>query len=65
MNGYSGRGFMQAPYVAELLARWLVTGEAPSELAAFDPDRFEGVVESDEATLTHDYYSGYTQRTSE
>jgi hypothetical protein len=42
-----------------------VTGEAPSELAAFDPDRFEGVVGGDEATLTADYYSGYTQRTSE
>jgi hypothetical protein len=56
---------MQAPHVAELLARWLVTGEAPSELAAFDPDRFEGVVGGDETTLTTDYYSAYTQRTSE
>ncbi len=65
MNGYSGRGFMQAPYVAELLARWLVTGEAPSQLAAFDPDRFEGTDADGEGSLTTDYYAGYTQRASD
>jgi len=65
MNGYSGRGFMQAPYVAELLAGWLLTGEAPSELAAFDPDRFEGAVADGQPALTTDYYAGYTPRASD
>ena len=32
MNGYSGRGFMQAPYVAELLAR-LSPGSSPGSVA--------------------------------
>ena len=59
MNGYSGRGFMQAPYVAELLARWLLSGEPAAELAAFDPDRFKGVALGDRRIPEADYYQGY------
>jgi sarcosine oxidase subunit beta len=65
MNGYSGRGFMQAPYVAELLARWLTTGEAPAELAAFDPNRFEGAETDPEGSLSTDYYAGYSRQASD
>jgi sarcosine oxidase subunit beta len=59
MNGYSGRGFMQAPYVAELLARWMLSSQAPAELAAFDANRFEGMELDDAVTLHTDYYKGY------
>ena len=58
MNGYSGRGFMQAPYVAELLAGWLLGGDRPEELAPFDPDRFLGAPGS-ATTISTDYYAGY------
>jgi len=60
MNGYSGRGFMQAPYVAELLARWMLSSEMPGELAPFDPNRFVGVDVDDGRALTTDYYRGYS-----
>ena len=55
-NGYSGRGFALAPFVAELLAGWLVDGERPELLAPFDPDRFDGM---DAGHATGDYYAGY------
>lgn len=58
-NGYSGRGFALAPIVAELLAGWLVTGERPSTLEPFDPDRFAG--REQEQAVTGDYYSAYTK----
>jgi sarcosine oxidase subunit beta len=61
MNGYSGRGFMQAPFIAELLARWLLSGDPPSELQAFAPDRFNGTVVPS-SVVTGDYYAGYTSR---
>ena len=39
-NGWSGRGMLLGPYLAELLAERFVTGVTPPRLAAFDPDRF-------------------------
>lgn len=57
MNGWSGRGFALAPLVAELLARWLVTGSRPDELAPFDPARFDDAP-ADPAPGA-DYYAGY------
>ena len=39
-NGWSGRGMLLGPYLAELLAERFVTGVGPARLAAFDPDRF-------------------------
>lgn len=56
-NGYSGRGFALAPFVAELLAEWLVHGERPELLAPFDPDRFDGA--PGRVVDTQDYYAGY------
>ncbi len=61
-NGYSGRGFALAPMVAELLAGWLVTGERPSMLEPFDPDRFAG--REQEPVVAGDYYTGYTPRSA-
>lgn len=58
-NGYSGRGFALGPIMAELLARWLETGERPEILAPFDPDRFEGTEAP--STVGRDYYGGYTR----
>ncbi len=40
-NGWSGRGMLLAPYLAELLAERFVTGVTPERLAMFDPDRFD------------------------
>jgi glycine/D-amino acid oxidase-like deaminating enzyme len=62
MSGYSGRGFMQAPLIAELLAGWLLSGKAPPELHPFAPDRFEGTVTEPSAVTTGDYYAGYAAR---
>jgi glycine/D-amino acid oxidase-like deaminating enzyme len=56
--GWSGRGMLLAPYLAELLAEHIVTGEAPAMLHQFLPDRFPAT--GDEATpLETDYYSRY------
>ncbi|WAS97868.1 NAD(P)/FAD-dependent oxidoreductase [Nannocystis punicea] len=38
--GFTGHGFMMAPAVGRLLARWLVDGEAHPMLARWDPGRF-------------------------
>jgi sarcosine oxidase subunit beta len=55
-NGWSGRGMLLAPYLAELLAERFVTGRTPEHLAMFDPDRFEPGGSADTAT---DYYARY------
>ena len=59
-NGWSGRGMLLAPYLAELLATQLSTGTRPDRLAMFDPDRFDasGAV----ATSEQDYYARYASR---
>jgi sarcosine oxidase subunit beta len=58
-NGYSGRGFAQAPLVAELLARWIVEGERPGALAPFDPGRFGNLPEGASPGGGPDYYAAY------
>ena len=55
--GWSGRGMLLAPYLTELLAEHLVTGEAPAMLRQFLPDRFPPTGE--ETQLETDYYSRY------
>jgi sarcosine oxidase subunit beta len=57
MNGWSGRGMLLAPYLAELLAGRML-GEAPAMLAMFDPDRFGPDVAVHEEQ-ERDYYSRY------
>jgi sarcosine oxidase subunit beta len=59
-NGWSGRGMLLGPYLAELLAERFVTGVAPARLAAFDPDRF-ALDEAPEAAAG-DYYARYARR---
>ena len=56
-NGWSGRGMLLGPYLAELLAERFTTGLTPARLAAFDPDRFA----ADEAleAAAGDYYARY------
>jgi sarcosine oxidase subunit beta len=58
-NGWSGRGMLLGPYLAELLAERFVTGTTPARLAAFDPDRFA----PDEAPEEDagDYYARYAR----
>jgi sarcosine oxidase subunit beta len=58
-NGWSGRGMLLAPYLAELLAERFVTGVTPDRLAMFDPDRFDpdAVSDADDA----DYYARYAR----
>ena len=55
--GWSGRGMLLAPYLTELLADHLVTGEAPALLRPFLPDRFPPTV--DETGMQTDYYARY------
>ena len=58
-NGWSGRGMLLAPYLAELLATRIATGASPARLEMFDPDRF------DPAATTgpeQDYYARYAKR---
>lgn len=38
--GFSGHGFMHAPAVADVLARWLTTGAPDLDVATLAPDRF-------------------------
>ncbi|PRP90856.1 Sarcosine oxidase subunit beta [Enhygromyxa salina] len=38
--GFTGHGFMMAPAVGKLVARWLATGEAHPMLTRWDPCRF-------------------------
>lgn len=40
-TGWTGHGFAIAPAVAELLARWITTGDRPEPLAPFGIERFE------------------------
>jgi len=56
--GWSGRGMLLAPYLAELLAEHVVGGEAPAMLRPFLPDRFPPSVD-ESAALETDYYSRY------
>lgn len=56
-NGWSGRGMLLAPYLAELLAERFETGATPSMLAAFNPDRF--VPGGRMAKPADDYYARY------
>ena len=58
-NGWSGRGMLLAPYLAELLAERFVTGITPERLAMFDPDRFDAdaATDADDA----DYYARYAR----
>ena len=60
--GWSGRGMLLAPYLTELLAEHLVTGEPPPMLRPFLPDRFPAT-EGDE-TLETDYYARYASGTA-
>jgi sarcosine oxidase subunit beta len=57
MNGWSGRGMLLAPYLAELLAARLA-GETPPMLGMFDPDRFPRDVATEEEQ-DRDYYRRY------
>jgi sarcosine oxidase subunit beta len=56
-NGDNGRGIALIPYLAELLARWLDTGERPEAVAAFDANRYEG--REDTPVVVGDYYAAY------
>ncbi len=59
-NGWSGRGMLLAPYLAELLAERFVTSVLPARLEAFDPDRFDpGAATQDDPA---DYYARYASR---
>jgi sarcosine oxidase subunit beta len=59
-NGWSGRGMLLGPYLAELLAERFTTGVTPPHLAAFDPDRF--AVGEPTETDPADYYARYAHR---
>jgi glycine/D-amino acid oxidase-like deaminating enzyme len=56
--GWSGRGMLLAPFLAELLADHIVRGEPPAMLRQFLPDRFPPTAE-DAAPVETDYYSRY------
>ncbi len=58
-NGWSGRGMLLAPYLAELLATRLATGTSPARLELFDPDRFDPTTET--AASGQDYYARYAK----
>jgi len=59
-NGWSGRGMLLAPYLAELLATRMTTGATPSRLEMFDPDRFDPAATA--AGHEQDYYARYAAR---
>lgn len=56
-NGDNGRGIALIPYLAELLAQWMQTGERPEALASFDPARYAG--RESTPVVTGDYYAAY------
>ncbi|MCL4767502.1 MAG: FAD-binding oxidoreductase [Hyphomicrobiaceae bacterium] len=56
-NGDNGRGIALIPYIAELLAQWIVSGKQPTSLAAFDANRYHG--REDTAVVVGDYYAAY------
>ena len=58
-NGWSGRGMLLAPYLAELLATRIATGTSPARLEMFDPDRFDPAAA---AGTEQDYYARYARR---
>ncbi len=58
-NGWSGRGMLLAPYLAELLATRIATGASPARLAMFDPDRFAPTAQT--AAAGQDYYARYAK----
>jgi len=62
MNGWSGRGMLLAPYLAELLAARIL-GDAPAMLAMFEPDRFGADVPAHEEQ-DRDYYRRYAGSSS-
>ena len=53
-NGWSGRGMLLAPYLAELLATRMATGTKPARLGMFDPAAAAG--------SEQDYYARYAKR---
>ena len=57
MNGYSGRGFALAPFLAQELSAQLVTGQRSTFLLPLDANRFDGHASAE--VLSHDYYAGY------
>lgn len=59
-NGWSGRGMLLAPYLAELLATRMASGHAPAGLSMFDPDRFDPAAAT--AGPEQDYYARYARR---
>jgi sarcosine oxidase subunit beta len=59
-NGWSGRGMLLAPYLAELLATRMASGVAPSALSMFDPDRFDPAAAM--PGPEQDYYARYARR---
>ena len=59
-NGWSGRGMLLAPYLAELLAIRIATGATPADLVMFDPDRFDALAST--ADAEPDYYGRYARR---
>lgn len=59
-NGWSGRGMLLAPYLAELLATRMASGASPARLGLFDPDRFDATAET--AHSGQDYYARYAHR---
>jgi sarcosine oxidase subunit beta len=59
-NGWSGRGMLLAPYLAELLATRMTTGAIPSRLEMFDPDRFDAAAPA--TGSEQDYYARYAAR---
>lgn len=58
-NGWSGRGMLLAPYLAELLAGRIATGTAHPQLTPFDPDRFDEAAPG--ADSSGDYYARYAR----
>jgi sarcosine oxidase, subunit beta len=59
-HGWSGRGMLLAPYLAELLSLEIAEGRRDALLAGFEPDRFAGAHASHE--LETDYYGRYRPR---
>lgn len=58
-NGWSGRGMLLAPFLAELLAVEVTSGIRPDMLSMFEPDRFAGLERPSEGA--GDYYARYVR----
>jgi sarcosine oxidase subunit beta len=61
--GWSGRGMLLAPYLAELLAEHLISGTPPEMLRQFLPDRF-APGDGEETAREADYYARYPSGTA-